>query len=273
MDATSAVIFADVVIIIREFLEGIAGFRITPSALGDVVSLNHNETSTKGNQPILIDGTLLWPVVGMSGGTIKVSTIDISAVITDVEVAQLSSSIINAEGMFTTASWPSLIPVVELTTTVPGDTANIPIVDTVTSPNFIVNGMSGGSGGFKWNATLRPQTDALMRVRFYPNDWQDFNLPAGVNTSISIEILATDEEIEMIDMLIKTDPNTEVLMGQWNISGPRVGAIHYEYVSRVRGDYNAASGTMILKPIWQSLDDLRGMHDQGFKLDNGYVRL
>lgn len=277
VDVRSAVIATDVAILLREFLESITGLNLIPTVAGNRLNLTHTKVSTKGNQLITFDPTLAaipynWAFSGMSGGTNKVVTIDVSSFTTDLEVAKTTSAAITAENLKIRASYPSIIPVVELTSLVPGPTANIPITTTVSSPNWLVSGMSGGTGGFKWNTTLTPDVNSLFRIRFYPNDWQDFNLTGGVANNIVIEIKATDEPVEIIDMLLKTDPETKCYMDQWSLSGPRVAAIAYDYIARVVGNYNFASTTLMIKTLWQSLDDVRAVHDSGFVLDNGYMR-
>jgi hypothetical protein len=273
LNATSAVLPTDVAVLIREFLNGIGGFQITATSSGNIVNLAHDRVSTRGNQTISIDPLLLWPVTGMSGGTDAVKTIDIQAATTDIDVAQLTSSAINSMDLHIKSDWPQLVPSMALSTDIAGIAANIPITENVSAAGFIVQGMTGGSGGFQWNVTLTPTNDVLFRVRFYPNDWQDFNLTGGVATTISIFLDANDEPVEMIDMLIKDNTGSgEVLMGDWLIVGPRVGAIKYEYVARVLGSYNYASSTLFLKQIWQSLDDVMPVHDAGFALDNGYMK-
>jgi hypothetical protein len=274
VDVRGAVINTDVAVIIREFLESIGNFQITPSVVGSRVNLDHDQVSVKGNQLITHDPTLAaWTFSGMSGGTIGVKTLDVQSLTTDLEVAQLVSSSITSEDMEFDSSYPAVVPVVELSSTIPGPTANLPITTTVTAAGWAVYGMAGGSGGFKWNVSFKPSVDCLLRIRFYPNDWQDFNLTGGVDQSVEFKINADDEPIELIDMLIYTDPDSEILMGQWNISGARVGAIHYEYVARMIGDYNFASTTLFLKPLWHNLNELRAVHDIGAAMNNGYLRL
>lgn len=274
VDVRSAVIPTDVAIILREFLEKIVNFQITPTTLGDTVLLTHKKVSTKGNQPIAFDAGLVgWIFAGMSGGTDEVVTMDVGGLTTDLEVAQVVSGAISGKELLISASYPSLVPLVELESSVPGATANIPITTTVTATDWNVYGMDGGGGGFRWTVTLKPEVDALFRIRFFPNDWQTFNLTGGIDQTINIEILATDEPIEMIDMLLRADSGSECLMGQWNLTGARVGAISYDYVARVLGDYNFASSTLLLKPLFQSLNEVEAVLDSGLAHDSGFMRL
>ena len=273
LDVSSAVVLTDVAILIQEFVNNLTGFQITALAAGTLISFTHKHISVRGNQLIILDGTLIgWLSVGMGGGTDAVKTIDITAATTDIEVAQLTSAAISAMQLHIKADWPVLVPSMLLTTDIEGTAANIPITKNVSAPGFSVSGMSGGYGGMQWNVTLKPTTDALFRIRFYPNDWTSYNLTGGIENNISVFIDANDDPVEMIDMLIATDPESEVLMKEWALTGPRVGAIKYEYVARHFGAYDFVSTTLLLKQMFQSIDDVASVHDAGFALDSGFVK-
>jgi len=273
LDVSSAVVPTDVAILIQEFINNLSGFQITAIAAGILINLNHEHVSTRGNKLVVLDGTLVgWLATGMSGGTDDVKTIDITAATTDMEVAQLTSAAINSQQMYIKADWPVLVPSMLLTTSIEGIAANKPIVKNVAAPGFSVSGMSGGYGGMQWNVSIKPITDALFRIRFYPNDWTSYNLTGGVDNNISVFIDANDDPVEMIDMLISTDPHSEVLMKEWALTGPRVGALKYEYVARHFGAYDFVSTTLLLKQMFQSIDDVASIHDAGFALDSGFVK-
>lgn len=273
LDVMSAVVLTDVAILIQEFLNDLTGFQITALTSGTTVNLTHDHISTKGNQLIVLDGTLVgWGSVGMAGGTNVVKTIDISSATTDMEVAQLTSAAIVSKQLHIKADWPVLVPSMLLTTDVEGTAANTPIVKNVAAPGFSVSGMSGGYGGMQWNVSIKPNKDALFRIRFYPNDWTSYNLVGGIDNNIVVKIDANDDPVEMIDMLLATDPNEEALMKEWALSGPRVGAIRYEYVARHFGAYDFTSTTLFLKQMFQSIDDVASVHDAGFALDSGFVK-
>jgi len=274
VDTRTATLFTDVSVILSAFIESFPDFLVGAVDAGPVVNLTHERVSTKGNQPILLDPTLPWVVgLGLTGGTNTIATIDVSALTTDLEVAQTTCATINATTTAIKAAYPALTAAVGLTTPIPGAAANIPITKTVLDPGFIVSGMTNGSGGFKWHFKIKPTANALFKVRFYPNAWQTFNLLAGVENDILVEIFATDAPVQFIDLLIKTTANSTTYMGDWLLSSVRVGAIAYEYVFRGLSSYEFASSTLLLKQIFQSLDDVASVHDSGLNYDSGCMRL
>ena len=274
IDVTTATLFTDVSVILSAFIESFPDFLIGAVDAGPVVNLTHERVSIKGNQPILLDPTLPWVVgLGLTGGTNAIATIDVSTLATALEVATTTCATINATTTAIRATYPALTAAVGLTTSVPGTAANIPITKTVLDPGFLVNGMANGSGGFKWHFKIKPTADALLKVRFYPNAWQTFNLLAGVESDIPVEIFAADAPVQFIDLLVKTTANSTTYMGDWLLSSVRVGAIAYEYIARVQSSYEFASSTLLLKQVWQSLDDVTSTHDSGLNYDSGCMRL
>ena len=274
VDVRTATLFTDVSVILSAFIESFPDFLVGAVDAGPVVNLTHERISTKGNQPIVIDPTLPWVVgFGLTGGTIAVVTIDVSALTTDLEVAQKTCATINATATAIRATYPALTAAVGLTTSIPGTAANIPITETVLDPGFTLSGMANGSGGFKWHFKVKPDANALLKIRFYPNAWQVFNLLANIENDIPVEIFATDAPVQFIDLLIKTTANSTTYMGDWLLSGVRVGAVAYEYVARVQSSYEFASTGLLLKQCFQSLDDVRSTHDSGLNYDSGCMRL
>lgn len=276
LDVRAAFVFTDIAVILATFLNALPGFQISSVAGGAQVDFTNLHISTKGNQLLTIGpGLGAWAIAGMSGGTVKVVTVDVSDPLTttDLQVAQLLGSAINSSGSKIKAGAIAVIASIALSNSLPGSTGNIPITDAVADPGFLVSGMSGGGGGMNWIISLKPEQATLLRMRLYPNAWQDFTLPAGVVTSVVFQLLATDQPVEMIDILFKTDPDAEVLMSDWQISTRRVGAVSYEYVARVMGSYNFASTTLLLKQLWPSLEDVKTTHDVGLTRDGGTMRV
>ena len=223
---------------------------------------------------LLIDG---WSTTNMTGGTDEILTIDLQGTTTALEVAQLCAATINTSGLQLEAEFPANFPAFWINALLPGVAPNVPIIETVADPGFVVTGMSGGGGGAQWNFGLEPFQDGLFRIRMYPNDWQDYQLTAGVPQTIVVQLQPTDEPVERIDMLFAGDNPAdyaeEIWMSDWNIRGARIGAIQYDYVMRVSGEHNFGSTGLWAKQIFQSLDDVRLQLDTGAELDHGYLKL
>jgi len=275
IDVSSAVFPLDVAVLTEAAVNG-SFANVTASRPGPSTTLliTNNTTSLKGNQPLQIDGTLPWVITGMAGGTDPVTTIDISSITTSPEVAAYTSAAINQADLKIRADNPGIFNSFKLFSEVPGVTGNIPITKSIADPNFLIQGMTGGTGGMHWHFQVNPTQDVLMRVQLYPNDWIDFNLPAGVDSTVVVPLASTDEDVEKINVLIKA-PNSgaEITMTDWNVSTPNVAAISNEYVLQMVGDYNVAATPIWAKPYFFSLDDVRFKLDEQGNLDAGLVRV
>lgn len=203
IDVTAAVFPVDVAVKVVEMVNSLP-LKIVASRVVAAVNLTHEEISIRGNEPIQLDPVLVWGLVGMSGGTDDVEIIDITSVTTDVEVAQLTAAAINRTGIQVRAEFPGVFNSFRLFSSVPGTTGNIPITYLIVNPAFIILGMTGGSGGVKWHFDVTPDQDILLRLRLYPNDWlPDQTLPAGVASTVAVELLSTDLDVERIDLLVR----------------------------------------------------------------------
>lgn len=279
IDIQTAVNVTDIVIATVNAINAVTFLGITATNSTPTIDLVNDVISQRGNQPIVLDANLLglgWVAAGMAGGTDEVETIDISGATTALDVAQLTSAAISRQRLQIRAEFPSAFAGFRLNSEIPGTAGNVPIVEFVSDPGYVVTGMGGGSGGTTWNFEITPDQDALLRVRLYPNDWQDYNLTSGVTDTIVVALNPTDQPIERIDLLIKgtaVGGGGEIQMGDWNITGIRVGALQHDYVARVIGERNYGSSTILAKQVFQSLEDVRLVLDVNHRLDGGYLRL
>jgi len=284
IDITTAVFAVDVAVSTEAAINAVAALKIIASRIGTQINLTNDEISTKGNQLIVISANLLvvgWtgsPVPGfppyeLTGGTDDLETIDISASTTAVEVAILTSAAINRAELKVTAEAPGIFNSFQIFSEVKGVAGNNPITYSITDPNFLINGMSGGTGGVQWSFEITPDQDILMRIRFYPNAWTDINLVGGSTTLVNASLASTDEPIERIDILMKGATAGEVKMGDWNIATPRMSAVAHEYVSQMLGDHTYAAHGLFIKPLFPSLHDLETKLGLYGKLNSGYLRV
>lgn len=248
---------------------------IEADAVANFVNLTNTVTSQNGNVPLAMTGSILgvWNLTGMSGGTDRVETVDISAVTTAIEVAQETASAVSRSGLEVEAIYPTIAPAVELISEVDGPGGNGPVTETVADPGYVVQGMTGGTGGIQWNFKVESDQDALLRVRLYPNNYQDTPLVAGVPQTISVRLDPTDADVERIDLIVSGTGPGRVYFGDWGIRGSRVAALQHTYVAHVFGEHNFASTGLMLKPIFQSLEDLRQQYDLGDDYDTGGMRV
>lgn len=246
--------------------------------VGPVVNLTHGTVTTRANVPLAATGAW-WagPLVGMVGGTNAVETVDVSpvTVTTAIQVAALTAAAVNRSGLHVTAHATATAPSIALTSTVPGPAGNHLIAEFVVAAGFLVFGMTGGFGGRTWSFTVKADVASLLRVRFYPNAWQDFNLAATVDTPVAVQLLATDLPVERIDVFVSsTTPNIpggEIQMTSWGVSHAAIRALRHTYVAHVQGGRTWASTGMWAKPIWRSLDDLKLRMDGTGSLNSGFA--
>lgn len=285
IDISSAAFDADVAIATEAAINAVEALKITAYRVPATatVNLTNTEVSIRGNQSFTLSANLVaigWtasplgiPPFSMTGGTDALEIIDISAATTDVEVAILTSAAIGRSDLQVSAEYPGIFNYFQIFSKVRGVAGNVPITYSLTDPNFLVNGMSGGTGGASWNFEVTPDQDILMRIRFFPNDWTDINLTGGIPTLVSVVLASTDEPIERIDILIKGATSGEVQIGDWNISTPKVAAISHEYVSQMVGDHTYAANGLLMKPLFPSLRDLEAKLGFYGKLNGGYLRV
>lgn len=281
IDVTTAVFAVDVTAKIVDAVNR-SGLGITAARSTDTALFTNNIISLNGNQTILLDPTLplSWIKTGMIGGTDRVITIDVSSptVTTDNQVAILTSAAINQSTLLLRADNPGTFNSFRIFNEQKGSAGNIPITYSISSTSFLISGMSGGGGGMSWSFDMLPDQEIKVRVRLYPNDWLPVaTLPAGVTSTVSVDLAATDQEVERIDLLVSaptTPPlSTEILMGPWQPSFYKAASLSYEYVAQMYGDYTFASTTMWAKPLIFSLDDVRSHLDRNNKLDEAWIRL
>jgi len=272
VDVTSASLTTDVAIEMEQAINAIAALQITSNNVGPVLTMTNDNISQNGNTTIVASSAALTITQQFINGTDTVVTIDVSSVTTAIEVAQLTAAAVNRAEMNIVAEYPTVAPSVQLLSTVDGTGGNQSIVESVAASGFQVQGMSGGSGGTIWNMQVQPAQNCLLRVRLYPNGFQDYNLLAGSATTIAIVLDPADEPVERIELLIKGTPGTEILLGDWGIKGAKVSALKHTYVAHVLGERNYASSGMMVKPLFHSKDDLQLRYDSGATYDSGGAR-
>jgi len=272
VDIRTSTLTTDVAIELENAINAVVALGITATDLGAVVTVTNDIISLLGNTTITEStGGARIAASGFSGGTDRVTTIDVSDVTTALAVAQRTAAAISTSDLHVTAQYPLLANALRLYSTAEGIGGNKTITETVADAGFLVQGMSGGSGGTTWNVQITPDADIFLRVRLYPNDYQDYNLLGGTPTTIAINLDPADEAVERIEFLIRADPATEVLIGDLGIRGARTSAIQHTYVAHVQGERNYASTGLMVKPLFFSKDDLTLHHDTGDAYNSGGV--
>jgi hypothetical protein len=275
VDIRTAALFTDVAIEMREAVNAVASLGITASlgALPGQVELVNNVISQNGNTTITETSAALTITQQFIGGTDPVKTIDVSSVTTALDVAKLTAAAISSTDLHITLTFPTIVHSIPLQSTAEGTDGNKAITETVSDAGFVVQGMSGGSGGHRWHFKIEPDQNITLRIRLSPNSWQDYTLAGGTPHVISVDLNPTDDEVDRIDILIKAASGTTTYFSDWGIVGARVSALQHSYVAHVRGERNFASTGLMVKPIFLSTEDLKVDYDSGEKFGTGGVRL
>ena len=274
VDIVTAANTTDVAIELEQAVLAIVALGITASNLGPIVTITNDIVSLNGNTTITESTAgVRLAAVGFAGGTDRVETIDVSAVVTALETAQLTAAAVNRAGLHVSATYPTIAGATQLVSSVQGAGGNAAITKTVTASGFVVQGMSGGTGGTSWSFQVEAAQDALLRVRLYPNAWQEYNLLAGAPVVVSVVLDPSDEPVERIELLIRGDATTEISMGDWTVLGARVSALRHTYVAHVLGERNYASTGLMAKPLFHSKEDLQVHYDRGAVYDAGGAML
>lgn len=277
IDVTLAVFPVDVTAKMVDAIER-STIQIYPLRVTASVQLTHKVISLNGNQPIVLDAALTgagWTSIGMVGGTDRVETIDLVGKTTSNETAIYTSSVINKATLKVRADNPGAYNSFRVFSTLKGSAGNQPITKGIASPLFLLTGMSGGGGGFKWTFSMLPDQEIKVRVRLFPNDWLPVvTLPASVSSPVSVQLNATDQDVERIDLLVQApDTSTEIQMSGWSAALPTVSAISFDYVAQMYGDYTFGATGLWAKPMMFSFDDIRMHLDRNNELDSAWVRL
>jgi hypothetical protein len=275
IDVQAAALQVDVAVAIETAVMAVRSvLGIAAVNVGWVVNLTNDVVTQRGNQAVVVTGA--WGVAaGMAAGTHHRITIDLQLVTTPIDVALLTAAAINHSDLHVEAHATATAPSVALTSTIPGPAGNQPIIESVVAPGFVTVGMQGGGGGKVWAFHAQCEVDALLRVRFYPNGWQDFHLVAGVDAAIAVQLAATDLPVERIDLLVVADDGSaggEFQMTSWGLRDSRVTALRHTYVVRVQGGRTFCCTGLWAKPLWRSFDDLKLAMNQGY-LNTGYALL
>ncbi|KKN49131.1 hypothetical protein LCGC14_0645790 [marine sediment metagenome] len=273
VDITTASLNTDVAIEMEQAINAIAALQITSDNVGAVLTMTNDNISLNGNTTIVESSAGLTITQQFIGGTDRVITIDVSAVTTALETAQQTAAGINRAELNLTAEYPTIANATRVLSTVDGTGGNNPITESVVDAGFVVQGMSGGAGGTTWNMQVVPDQDILLRIRLYPNDYQDYTLLGGSTTTIAITLEPADEPVERIELLINGTTDTEIRIGDWGIRGAKVAALRHTYVAHVQGERNYACTGLMVKPLFHSKEDLRVNFDSGANFNSGGVRI
>jgi hypothetical protein len=133
------------------------------------------------------------------------------------------------------------------------------------TPNF--------TPGTEWNVFIESEAIADVFVYFHPNTLRTVNIPAGEGRYLKIGTTSSEQPVERIEFSIKSQPNSVVRIGSWQVVGKETQRLSYELVGQAVDEAVWQASGLIIKPYFFNLDYLSGRYDTGQRYNAGLVYL
>lgn len=127
--------------------------------------------------------------------------------------------------------------------------------------------------GSEWEVPVEANDTTLLRVRFEPNAYRDVSLVNGIVTRMRIGAAGSEEDATRIEIAIHTQrPGSRVWFNDWLTTTSAVASLVYQVTSTAYGTNVWQAGSLMLKPYFLTLDQIRARYDfTGY--DRGAVHL
>ncbi len=127
--------------------------------------------------------------------------------------------------------------------------------------------------GHEWEIPVRAEDTALFRVKFAPNDYRTFSLIAGVPQRVRVGIGPNELPSNRVEVVIQAQrPGTAVEINDWLPTTSAASSLEYQMTSTAFGSNVWQAGSLLLKPYFFTLDDIRARYDST-AYDQGVVHL
>jgi hypothetical protein len=116
--------------------------------------------------------------------------------------------------------------------------------------------------GVEWEVPVLADDTCLMRVRFVPNDFRDFSLGSGLLQRARVGTVPTDQQASRIEIAIRSErAGATIRFNDWLTLMSSASTLQYRLTSDAFGDQVWQAGSLMLKPYWFTLDDIRARYD------------
>lgn len=116
--------------------------------------------------------------------------------------------------------------------------------------------------GTEWEIPVLANDSALIRVAFVPNDYRTFSVGTNTPTRITVGIGASEQPATRIEIAVQTqNPGAEVVFNDWVTTTSAAAQLYYQVTSTAFGNNVWQAGSLMLKPYFFTLDDIRARHD------------
>jgi hypothetical protein len=104
--------------------------------------------------------------------------------------------------------------------------------------------------GTEWNVPVTSNKACTLRVRFYPNEWRQYELPPGTPTQALIGTTVDDNPTERIEIVVIGDEDTTVEFGNWVPTKNQAFSLIYGITADVFGDAQWQGTNVFNKPVF-----------------------
>jgi hypothetical protein len=116
--------------------------------------------------------------------------------------------------------------------------------------------------GIEWEIPVRATETALLRVGFLPNPYREFSLAPGLLQRVTVGTTGSELPVERIEIAIRTErSDVEVSFNDWLTTQSAASQLSYQVTSTAYGDNVWQAGSLMLKPYFFTLDDIRARYD------------
>lgn len=116
--------------------------------------------------------------------------------------------------------------------------------------------------GTEWEIPVLANDSTVLRVAFVPNDYRDFSLGANLLQRVLVGTTSAEQPASRIEIAIRTEKaGSEVAFNDWLTATSAAARLSYQVTSTAFGDNVWQAGSLMLKPYFYTLDDIRARYD------------
>ncbi len=113
----------------------------------------------------------------------------------------------------------------------------------------------------EWVVPVFASASALMRVRFYPNDWKDYTLVGGAVDRLQIGVTAGELASNRLEIAISSPVDDATIeFSDW-LPTTAAASLVYQITSTAYGSDQWQSSSILFKPYFLRANDLSGRYD------------
>jgi hypothetical protein len=116
--------------------------------------------------------------------------------------------------------------------------------------------------GVEWEIPVLANDTALIRVAFLPNDYRTFSVGTGTPARITVGTQSSEQPASRIEIAVQTqNSGAEVVFNDWVTTTSAAAQLYYQVTSTAYGNNEWQAGSLLLKPYFFTLDNIRARYD------------